>query len=646
MKRQLLFTAILLGATHASAKVVMPGIFTDNMILQQQTEVMLHGTATPHSAVEVQVGWKKGTMTTQADKQGKWMLKVATPKASKRSYRISVSDGEPLLLNNVLIGEVWFCSGQSNMEMPVAGWGRVKNYEQEIKDATYPYIRIFQVKQTTAFTPQEQVPQGYTGGWQEVKPETIGEFSSLAYFYARELWQKMGIPVGVINSSWGGTPAEAWISHQTLKRVMGFGERLTQIEQTGFSTDGIHALYQQERAEWMRMAKDADAGLKNGWQNPAHDDASWKLMQLPGYWEEKGLVGFDGVVWYRKHVTLTAEQASKDLQLNFGLIDDEDVIYWNGVEAASGSGYNQPRHYTIPARLLKEGDNVITIRVNDTGGEGGVGGKASEMNINGNISLAGEWSYAIGCDAKTLPPATTSPGSSWFPSTLYNAMVHPFIQYPVQGVIWYQGCANVGRAEQYEALMKGLVDDWRRQFGRPDMPFHFVQLANYLDRQSIQPDSEWAELREAQRKATDIEGVEMMVNIDLGEAHDIHPKNKQEVARRLAALTLAKTYGKMKTGKAPAYQCCCQQGRKMVLQFSQDAITAPLQANADIKGFAVKSMDGRWHPAHARTTGSYTVEVEAPQVEVPVAVSYGWADNPECTLQTAEGYHVSPFMTR
>ena len=646
MKNLLITAVLLLIALAVDAKIVMPGVFTDNMIVQQQSVLNLHGTATQMSSVEVNVGWMKKPLLTKADEQGRWSISVGTPKASRRAYQIVVSDGEAFTIDNVLVGEVWFCSGQSNMEMPLAGWGKVKDYEKEIAAAQYPYIRIYQVRQTTAFAPQTVVPQGYTQGWQEVKPETIGKFSSLAYFYARELWQKMGIPVGVINSSWGGTPAEAWISHDALKSVQGFQQRLEKIEQTGFASEDIYNMYRQEQEAWRALAAKADKGLSQHWESADADDNQWSVMTLPGYWEQKGLKDFDGVVWYRRHVTLSAEEAKHDLQLNFGCIDDEDVVYWNGKEVAQGAGYNQPRHYTIPAAMLKEGDNVVAVRVNDTGGEGGIGGVAEDMNINGTRTIAGEWRYAIGCDARQLPPVPTAPGSSWFPSTLYNAMVYPFRDFPIKGVIWYQGCANVGRAVQYDALMKTLVSDWRRCFDNATMPFHFVQLANYLQHQDLQPQSEWAALRDAQRKTTNVEGVEMMVNIDLGEANDIHPKNKQEVGRRLAALTLAKTYGKLKYGKAPEYQGYKIEDRKVVIGFAHDAITAPLEADADIKGFAVQSPDGRWHVATAKTAGAYAVEVAAAGVDVPVAVSYGWADNPVCTLKTAEGFHVGPFMTR
>lgn len=646
MKRSSLFllSSIICGSSFG--KVTLPGTFSDNMILQQLSAVSVEGTARPNSTITISLGWQKAPVTAHADAQGRWTSSFKTPKGSMKDYTLTFSDGEETVLKNVAVGEVWFCSGQSNMEMPVEGWGHVKNWEEEKRIADHSAIRFFQVRQTTAFTPQTDVPLGYTQGWVKCSPETVGEFSSLAYFYARELTQKLGVPVGVINSSWGGTPAEAWTSHESLKNVTGYQERLARIEKTGFKEEGIRQLYDTERAEWMKLSEQADLGLQAGkaWTKADYDDADWDLMPLPGYWEQSALPAFDGVVWLRRHVNLSADDICHDLQLNFGLIDDEDIIYWNGEEVAHGSGYNQPRHYTIPARVLREGDNVITIRVNDTGGEGGVGGAPADMNINGTYPLAGKWMYRVGCDIRHLPAVPTSPGSSWYPSSLYNAMVHPFIDFPIRGVIWYQGCANVGRAKEYECLFQTLIHDWRRAFGNPNLPFHFVQLANYLAPKDVQPDSEWAALREAQRCATQMEGVEMMVNIDLGEAYDIHPKNKQEVGRRLAALSLAATYGKKQPGEAPAFSHATVDGTSMVCHFTKSVIAEAFVQDADIKGFTLQGEDGKWYAAKARTEGE-TVVVTAPEVKVPVAVRYGWCDNPTCTLRTKNDFHVSPFRS-
>lgn len=642
MKHPLLIIACL-AASAAQAKVTLPGTFSDNMVLQQQRTFTVSGKARPGATVRINLGWQKSQVTATADAAGRWSTSITTPKGSKKAYTLTFDDGEATTFSNVLVGEVWFGSGQSNMEMPVEGWGHVMNWEQEKAAAHHPMIRLFQAKQVTALTPQDEVPLGYTNGWVECSPETVGEFSSLAYFYARELTQKLGVPVGVINSSWGGTPAEAWTSHEALKGVTGFEERLGRIEATGFKADAIQKMYDAEQAAHRQHIIDADCGIGASLATPVFaapdfDDSRWATMQLPVYWESVGLDGFDGVVWFRKTIDVPADKAGQDFVLDFGPIDDEDITYWNGEKVAQGWGYNNPRHYVVPGRYVKAGRNVICVRVTDNGGEGGIAGTPDQM------TLAGDWKYAIGFDGHTLPPSPTAPGSNWWPSALYNAMVHPFLHFPIRGVIWYQGCANEDRPEQYEPLFQTLIHDWQRAFNQPTLPFHFVQLANFHAPSDLQPDSKWARLRESQRMAKKIDGVEMMVNIDLGEAYDIHPKNKQEVARRLAALSLARTYGQKVAGEAPEFDHYTVCGNVLTVHFRQSDIAEPFLADADVQGFTLQAPDGTWHKAQARTEGQ-TVVITSPEVAMPVAVRYGWADNPTCSLRTKSGFRVSPFRS-
>ena len=483
---------------------------------------------------------------------------------------MTFTDGKKLQLKNVMVGEVWFCSGQSNMEMPVAGWGKVMNYEQEIAEANYPSIRLFQVKKNTSVTPLSDV-EATMGGWQECSSATIPEFSSLAYFYARSLWKELNVPVGVIDCTWGGTPAEAWTSYETLKQVLGFHEELAKMEQLDFDPVRMEKAYNQERSEWQSLFSKEDKGMEEDkpcWIAPDLSEEQWQDMCLPGYWERNGLKNFDGVVWFRRSLEIPAEWIGKPLKLNLGMIDDEDITYFNGVEIARGAGYMTPRTYTIPAKLVKAGKAVLAVRVSDFGGEGGIHGKAEELYVEADgkrISLAGDWKYRIGLSLKGFPPAPVSPiQSSSYPTVLFNAMVKPWTAFPIKGVIWYQGEANVGRSEQYEDLFPALITDWRRQW-RSDFPFYFVQLANFMESKEIQPDSEWAALREAQTKALKLDQVGMAVTIDIGLADDIHPKNKQEVGRRLALVALVGSYGKNVSGSAPVFRNYRIKGDKMEL---------------------------------------------------------------------------------
>ena len=629
------------------AKVVLPSVFTDNMVLQQKTDITFYGDATKNKQLTVKTGWNGKEYYTEADGQGKWSLKIPTP-AAGGPYEITFSDGKKLQLKNVMIGEVWFCSGQSNMEMPVAGWGKVMNYEQEIAEAAYPAIRLFQVKKNTSLAPLKEV-ESTLGGWQECSSATVPEFSALAYFYARALWKELNVPIGVIDCTWGGTPAEAWTSHETLRQVMGFREEMDKLERLGFDPNRMEQAYSEERAHWQSLFTEKDKGMENGklcWTAPSLSEEDWQTISLPGYWEGKGLKDFDGIIWFRRSLEIPAEWAGKPLTLRLGMIDDEDITYFNGVEIARGAGYMTPRTYTIPAKLVKAGKAVLAVRVSDFGGEGGIHGKAEELYVEADgkrISLAGDWKYRIGLSLKGFPPAPVSPvQSSSYPTVLFNAMVKPWTAFPIKGVIWYQGEANVGRPEQYGDLFPALITDWRRQW-RSDFPFYFVQLANFMESKEIQPDSEWAALREAQTKALKLDQVGMAVTIDIGLADDIHPKNKQEVGRRLALVALVGSYGKNVSGSAPVFRNYRIKGDKMELDFGQKQDGFQIKGTT-LKGFTIAGPDRVFYPAEAMVQNGKII-VFSPEVSIPLAARYGWADNPDCNLYGENGLPVAPFRT-
>lgn len=645
MKRYKLILLFLSMGTLVHAKVTLPSFFTNNMVVQQNTQLTLPGKAKPGKQVTVRVGWNADKYTTKASSDGSFEIKVPTPSAGG-PYQITISDGEKLTLTNVMAGEVWFCSGQSNMEMPVEGWGKVMNYKQEVAQANYPSIRLLQVKKVVAFKPQENVEINM--GWEECSPTTVSKFSAIAYFYARNLWNALKVPVGVIDCTWGGTPAEAWTSYETLKHVMGFEEKTARMAEAGFDKERIDQLYRQKIEEWAQHFDERDAGFIDGmprWTSILQTGRDWKTMMLPGIWERQGLI-YDGTVWFQKEIEIPAEWSGKEAVLSLGMVDDADVTYFNGKEIGRTSGYNVPRSYKIPAELVKAGKSLITVRVIDYGSDGGIYGKPESLFIEANgkkIALAGNWNYHLGASTDGMPPRPVEMGDAsrpcTYPTVLYNAMVYPFIGFPIKGVIWYQGENNVNRAEEYRGLFQSMITDWRKAW-KQELPFYFVQLANFHKAEVLQPDSKWAVLRDSQAHSLHLPHTGMVCTIDIGEAGDIHPKNKQEVGRRMAQLSLFKTY-RQGSYEVPSFTGYRIEGRTLILTFDREVV-----AKGDApKGFILAGSDGKFYPAQATIQGKEVV-LQAEQVEIPTAARYAWADNPICNLYSKSGLPVPPFCTR
>jgi sialate O-acetylesterase len=614
------------------------------MVIQRNSILTFPGKSEPNKDVVLQTGWNDKEYTAKADKNGVWSIKITTPDAGG-PYRITVSDGDLLILNNVLVGDIWFCSGQSNMEMPVGGWGKVLNYEQEIKDANYPSVRLLQVKKATALIPSDDVDVNM-GGWQECNSTTVPEFSAIAYFYAHRLWNDLGVPIGVIDCTWGGTPAEAWTSHSTLQHVDGYQRETAVMSQYSFDKKRLQQVYQQEMNDRYKMLADKDKGFVNSvpqWISSLQTGSDCFRMDLPGYWEYRGLENFDGIVWFQKEIDIPTDWQGKDIELSLGMIDDEDITYYNGVQIATGEGYMTPRKYIIPGHLVEGSKGLITIRVTDHTGEGGIHGEPENLFVKVDekkIPISGTWSYKIGLSKDDFPQMPVSPESSSYPTVLYNKMVHPFTKFPIKGVIWYQGEANVDRADKYSNLFKALIMDWRNRWGQ-ELPFYFVQLANFMDYKAVQPDSKWALLREAQAQALHLNNTGMAVAIDLGEAKDIHPKNKQAVANRLANLALSQTYRKDVSLKAPILIDYYISGDSLTLVFDSRLYSA---ADEHVKGFIITGPDNIYYSALATINGNEVI-LRSPFVRMPVTARYGWADNPEGSLKGLSGYPVAPFRT-
>lgn len=637
--------ALLVSMQAAMANVSLSSIFTDNMVLQQQSDVPLWGKADAGEKIKVSTSWNDQAYETAAGADGKWMLKVNTPAAGFTPYEISINGKNAIVLKNILIGEVWVCSGQSNMEMPLAGWGKVLNYEKEIAEANYPSIRLLRVANTSANQPQQEAKlEG--AGWVECSPATIPEFSSIAYFFARDLLKNRNFPVGLIDTNWGGTVAEAWTSASLLKLMPDFADEVRKIGST--SEEEAIKIFQEEFAAWDRKVKEADKGYADGkalWASAGFDDTGWKSMKLPALWEDQ-LPGFDGIVWFRKTVELPNAMRGKELTLSLAMIDDNERTFCNGEAIGSTDGYDKQRVYQIPGTLTKNGRLQLAVRVLDTGGGGGIYGEESKLFLargKEKISLAGDWKFSVSADLKSVPRVPLNPeGNPNRPSVLYNAMINPLVPFTIRGAIWYQGESNAGRAVQYRDLFPLMISDWRKQWGE-EFDFYFVQLASFMAREDEPAESAWAELREAQTMTLHLDHTGMAVTTDIGDAIDIHPKNKQEVGRRLALIARAKSYNEKIGYSGPLYRNYQVEGDEIRLCFDFGEALNSSDGKA-LRGFAIAGPDRKFYWAEAVIDGDEIV-VSSPKVSHPLAVRYGWANNPDCNLTNQTGLPASPFRT-
>jgi sialate O-acetylesterase len=641
------------GVTRAqespAARPFLHPLFGDDMVLQRDVKFPVWGWTTPGTSVTVQFRGQKATVAADAD--GKWLARLG-PFAAGGPFTLTISGPQSVTLNNVLVGDVWLCSGQSNMEMGVT---QVDNAKEEVAQANYPQLRLFAVPKTIAATPQSTVQ----GRWLVTTPANIttggwGGFSAVAYFFGRYLHKELNVPIGLIHSSWGGTVAEGWVSAEALSAIAEFQPAIKSLAETMAAPQKAAVDVDKATEAWWPK-NDPGSSATPTWADPSIDVSQWKTMRLPQLWEEAGLPDYDGVVWFRKTFTLPADWAGHDLVLNLGPIDDRDTTFVNGVRVGAMSQYDAPRSYKVPASALKPGVNTIAVRVLDTGVGGGIYGSPEQMKIvpaDGNgaaVPLAGEWSYRPSVkltEVKEAPPTQPASGNLGLVNARYNGMIAPLLPFAIKGAIWYQGESNVGRAAQYEKLLPVMIRDWRARFQSGDFPFLIVQLANYLGRKTEPGDSEWARLREAQLHISQlVPRAGLAVAIDIGDAKDIHPKNKQEVGRRLALAALEIAYGKKGVSSGPVYRAMKEDGGMIRLSFDHtDGGLVIKPGEGGLSGFAIAGEDRRFVWADAVVHGK-EVWVSSPQVKFPVAVRYGWADNPVSTLYNGAGLPASPFRT-
>lgn len=641
MRSALLVLALAVAAPEAVAQLRLPLVLSDGAVLQRDRPIPVWGWAAPGASVSVRLGAEAAA--TEADAEGRWRVELP-PRAAGGPLALTVeAGGERAEAHDLVVGDVWVLSGQSNMEWTVRD---ARDAEAEIAAAGDPHVRHFKVPRSYAEAPADELAGG---AWEAASPETVGDFSAVGYFFARDLREHVDVPIGLLHASWGGSRIEPWMSAEML----------------GLGPDDVAAVFEQERAA-RRAAEDAlrdrlggelpreDAGLVGGvarWAAPDLDDREWASVPVPATWEAAGYEGLDGVAWYRTTVDLSASEAEAGVTLGLGAIDDSDITFVNGTEVGrTENAWNEPRVYRVPPSVLREGTNVIAVRVDDVWGGGGIAGAPDLLYLQtadgARRSLMGDWRFRVGAvrfnDEETR---------NQVPTLLWNRMAYPLTNAPVAGVLWYQGESNANteaEAAAYGPLFRSMIEGWRGAWGQPDLPFFWVQLAGFRAPPTGPGDTGvWPALRESQSRALALPHTAEALALDVGDAEDIHPRDKQAVGHRLALAARALVYGDDGlVYSGPRYRAHTVEGTRARVAFDHLGGGLMTRGGAPLGGFTVAGADGVWHTAEARIEGECVV-VWSDAVPAPVAVRYAWADNPEAaTLVNGAGLPAAPFWAR
>ena len=633
--RTFFFFILLLSSTVANCQIRLPRLISDGMVLQRDTNTKIWGWAAPGE--KVTLTFKRKVYSATADANGRWEI-LLSPQSAGGPYEMTLSASNKISLKDILFGDVWVSSGQSNMELTLERLS--DKYPDIIAKANNPKIRQFEVPDRYDFNTQKEDVE--SGRWMSVTPENILKFSAVAYFFANDLYKKYKIPIGLINTALGGSPAESWISEEALKS---FPPQYAEAQR--FKDNNLIKQVESRDSKisnaWHTLLNLTDEGLKNNWYNPGLDDSNWKQMDIPAYWADTELGQVNGSVWFRKEVNVPRVPDGKTARLLLGTIVDADSVFINGKFVGTTSYQYPPRRYNFPATVLKEGKNVIAVRVINQSGRGGfVADKPYKLIVGtDSIDLTGPWKYKLGAKMGPQPGQTFV---RWKPTGLFNAMIAPLLNYSIKGVIWYQGESNTANPSEYAAVMQTLIQDWRARWNQGDFPFIFVQLANFMEAKPDPAESNWAALRQAQLNTLAVPNTGMAVAVDVGEWNDIHPLNKKTVGERLALLARKLAYGDKKgVHSGPTLESVRRDGNKLVLTFSNTGSGLVALGGKELNHFAIAGKDKKFVWAKAEIKGREVI-VWNDSVAEPVAVRYAWADNPEgANLYNKEQLPASPF---
>jgi sialate O-acetylesterase len=638
----LVFIFSFLISSIVFSQIKLPKLVSDGMVLQRNIKIKIWGWASKNENISVH--FMNSTYNTTADDSGNWNVMLPEVKAGG-PYKMAINSDkdDSITIKNIMIGDVWVCSGQSNMEHTMGSFDWV--YPDVIGNSMNKYIREFNVPETYNFMgPQKDF---ISGKWEEANPTNILNWSAVAYFFGKDLYDKYKIPIGLINSSLGGSPIESWLSASALKKFPKYYNEALMFKDSSL----IKKIETADNARidvWYKLSWEKDKGYAdsgNIWTNPSLNTSDWSTMNVPGYWADTKLGPVNGVIWFRKKVNIPSSMVGKPAKIILGRIVDADSVFINGSFVGTTTYLYPRRRYDIAPNILKTGENTVVIRVISNIGRGGfVLDKPYEITAgNQSVSLKGEWKYRLGDEMPPLMPQTFI---RWKPEGLYNAMLAPLLNMRIKGVIWYQGESNADRPIEYKKLFPALIRNWREKWNQGDFPFLYVQLPNFMEPKKQPSESNWVLLREAQLETLSLPNTGMAVTIDIGEWNDVHPVDKKDVGKRLALAAEKIAYGDNNiVYSGPIYKSMKIDGNKITISFMHTDSGLMAKGNSEPGCFAIAGKDMHFVWAKAKIVGNKVV-VWSNHISYPVAVRYAWADDPVgAKLYNDEGLPASPFRT-
>jgi sialate O-acetylesterase len=633
--KKYLLPSLVLFVSPVIAQIKLPKLISDGMVLQRSETITLWGWASPQE--KINLSFKQKTYQTTTDQNGKWAIKLP-PQTAGGPYEMTFIASNKVVLKDILFGDVWVCSGQSNMELALDRL--IDQYPQEIKEANYPQIRQFLVPDEYNFKAAQKDVS--SGAWKTATPANILSFSGVAYFFALDIHKKYKVPIGLINTALGGSPAQAWISEKAIKNFPEYHQELQKFKD-GSLIASIEKKDKSAAEAWYSTLNQQDEGLKGNWKAADLRDQDWDEMNIPGYWHDQKLKNINGAVWFRKTIDVPASMVGKPVKLLLGRIVDADSVFINGQLVGSTSYQYPPRRYLFTGEILKKGKNTIAIKVINNSGKGGFVLNKPYQLIAGSdtLSLLGPWKYKLGTKMSITPSTTFV---RWKPVGLYNSMIAPLVNYNVKGVLWYQGESNTAKPAEYTNLMTTLIKNWRQAWNKPELPFIYVQLPGFMERNNLPQESNWADLRMQQLQLLKVSNTAMAVALDLGEWNDIHPLNKKDVGTRLALQAEQLVYGnKTIVHSGPLFEKITAEGKKLVISFSNTGSGLKVNGSNELKHFAIAGSDGKYQWANAEIKGDQVI-VWNDNINKPVSVRYAWAHNPDtANLYNQENLPASPF---